>query len=159
MTRPHDPLAPAALASGQARPGRRLGWRRWPIVLGVAALLALAAVIAWLLRPGPPAPGIGEPPARSTAGPVRPPATRAAGDTAVAPDAPFGDAGTVDGEGMDDAPPATVDSPHARRAWLERIRELRDAGELEAARASLDEYGRRYPARDLPEDLRGLLSE
>lgn len=60
---------------------------------------------------------------------------------------------------MDDAPPATVDSPQARRAWLERIRELRDAGELEAARESLGEYRRRYPGADLPADLQGLLSE
>lgn len=64
-----------------------------------------------------------------------------------------------DQEGLDDEPPATVDSPQARRAWLDRIRELRDAGELDAARESLGEYRRRYPDLDLPADLEGLLSE
>jgi hypothetical protein len=62
-------------------------------------------------------------------------------------------------EGLDDEPPATVDSPDTRRAWLDRIRELRDDGELDAARESLREYRRRYPGLDLPADLEGLLSE
>lgn len=65
----------------------------------------------------------------------------------------------LDEEGLDDEPPATVDSPLARRAWLDRIRELRDAGELDAARESLREYHRRYPDLDLPRDLDGLLSQ
>lgn len=180
MNRPPDPPAPAASAPGQARPGWSLARRRWPVALGAIVLLALALVTAWLLRPGPPDTGLGEPAPAAAPAPASQPVVSAPGDasapaaaspddwgaqppdaTAAAPRAavPVDDAGTVDEEGMDDAPPATVDSPQARRAWLERIRELRDAGELEAARASLGEYRRRYPGADLPGDLQGLLSE
>ncbi|NZA28426.1 hypothetical protein H0E84_18790 [Luteimonas sp. SJ-92] len=60
---------------------------------------------------------------------------------------------------LDDAPPATADSPQVHRAWLARIRELRDQGEHEAARESLREFHRRHPGAELPEDLRGLLEE
>lgn len=56
-------------------------------------------------------------------------------------------------------PPATADSPEIHRMWLERIRELRDAGDLQAARESLREYRRRHPDQPLPADLAGLLSE
>ncbi|MGY0635151.1 hypothetical protein [Luteimonas sp. A478] len=56
-------------------------------------------------------------------------------------------------------PPATVDSPAFQRLWLDRIRELRDAGELDVARESLREYRRRYPSQSLPDDLDGLLDE
>lgn len=55
-----------------------------------------------------------------------------------------------------DVPPATVDSPHVREAWLFRIRELRDAGRLEEARDSLMEYVARYPRHDVPDDLEPL---
>lgn len=60
---------------------------------------------------------------------------------------------------LDDEPPATVDSPEVHRAWLQRIRELRDAGDLEAARASLHEFRRRHPDQPLPDDLDDLLDE
>ncbi|MDH5821626.1 hypothetical protein QFW77_01275, partial [Luteimonas sp. RD2P54] len=60
---------------------------------------------------------------------------------------------------LDDAPPATADSPRVHRAWLARIRELRDEGELEAARDSLREFHRRHPEVALPDDLAGLLDE
>jgi len=70
------------------------------------------------------------------------------------------DGGIVfDRQALHDVPPATVDSPAIHRAWLDRIRELRDAGELEAARDSLREYRRRYPDQALPDDLDGLLDE
>lgn len=62
-------------------------------------------------------------------------------------DEPFGE----------DIPPATADSPSVRDAWLHRIRELQAAGDTEAARASLQEFVRRYPDVPLPEDLRPLL--
>lgn len=60
---------------------------------------------------------------------------------------------------MDDQPPATVDSPKVRKAWLHRVRELRDDGQLDEARASLREFRRRYPDAPLPDDLRPLLDE
>ena len=56
-----------------------------------------------------------------------------------------------------DEPPATADSPQVRAAWLERVRELLDTGDITAARASLAEFHRRHPDADLPPDLRALL--
>ncbi|MFT4178037.1 MAG: hypothetical protein QM612_01015 [Thermomonas sp.] len=56
----------------------------------------------------------------------------------------------------EDIPPATMDSPAARDAWLQRIRSLQQQGELDAARASLSEFRRRYPEAKLPDDLRPL---
>ncbi|WP_305037357.1 hypothetical protein [Lysobacter sp. CFH 32150] len=53
-------------------------------------------------------------------------------------------------------PPATADSPQVREAWLQRIRELAEAGKTDEARASLREFRHRYPAHTLPEDLRAL---
>lgn len=67
------------------------------------------------------------------------------------------DAGSLhDDEPADDVPPATVDSPAVRDAWLQRIRGLVDDGDVAAARASLREFVRRYPTFELPEDLRAL---
>lgn len=60
---------------------------------------------------------------------------------------------------LDDQPPASADSPAVREAWLQRVRELRDAGELDAARASLLEFVRRHPQVAVPGDLRPLLGE
>ena len=57
---------------------------------------------------------------------------------------------------LDEEPPATADSPGVQEAWLQRIRELLDAGDTEAARNSLVEFRRRYPKYVLPEDLRDL---
>src|SRR5690606_336661 len=56
----------------------------------------------------------------------------------------------------EDIPPATMDAPAAREAWLQRIRELQQKGRLDEARASLAEFRRRYPPRELPADLRAL---
>ena len=58
---------------------------------------------------------------------------------------------------VEDIPPATADSPSVRDAWLHRIRELQAAGDTESARASLQEFVRRYPAFPLPDDVRPLL--
>lgn len=44
-----------------------------------------------------------------------------------------------------------------RRQWIERIRERRDAGDLETARASLRRYLQHYPEVRVPRDLRDLL--
>jgi hypothetical protein len=57
---------------------------------------------------------------------------------------------------LDDEPPATADSPLVQEAWLQRIRELLSAGEVDTARNSLAEFRRRYPDYALPDDLRHL---
>lgn len=62
----------------------------------------------------------------------------------------------ADALGEEDVPPATVDAPEVRDAWLQRIRELAASGNLEAARASLREFVRRWPDYPLPDDLRAL---
>lgn len=59
-------------------------------------------------------------------------------------------------EPSDDIPPATVDSPAVRDAWLQRIHGLVEHGDVDSARASLREFVRRYPTYRLPEDLRAL---
>lgn len=56
----------------------------------------------------------------------------------------------------EDVPPATVDSPEVRRAWLLRIGELMRQGRVDDAKASLAEFRRRYPDAPLPPDLRAL---
>jgi hypothetical protein len=57
---------------------------------------------------------------------------------------------------FDDRPPVTADSPEFRQAWLQRIRDHLAKGEQDAARDSLQEFRRRYPDIELPEDLRKL---
>lgn len=57
----------------------------------------------------------------------------------------------------ENVPPATADSPEVRDIWLQRIRELAEAGNTDDARASLREFVRRYPDHPLPDDLRTLL--
>jgi resuscitation-promoting factor RpfA len=59
-------------------------------------------------------------------------------------------------DGYDDSPPVSADSPAFRQAWLQRIREHIAKGEQDAARNSLQEFRRRYPDLELPEDLRTL---
>ena len=61
-----------------------------------------------------------------------------------------------DHDGYDDSPPVSADSPAFRQAWLQRIREHIAKGEQDAARNSLQEFRRRYPDLELPEDLRKL---
>ena len=65
------------------------------------------------------------------------------------------DAGFVD-DPEQDVPPATVDSPAVRDAWLQRIAELLDQDKQDEAKASLTEFRRRYPAVVLPTKLRTL---
>ncbi len=55
-----------------------------------------------------------------------------------------------------DEPPATMNSPSARKAWLRRISELVHAGRNEEARASLAEFRRRYPNERIPAELKVL---
>jgi hypothetical protein len=54
---------------------------------------------------------------------------------------------------------AAVDADAAlpRRQWLARIRERRDAGDIETARASLERYLQQHPEVRVPRDLRQLL--
>lgn len=60
---------------------------------------------------------------------------------------------------LDDAPPASADSPQVREAWLSRIRELVAEERYDEARASLGEFHHRYPDVAIPQDLRVLLTE
>ena len=54
-------------------------------------------------------------------------------------------------------PPATADAPGVRDAWLSRIRELIDSGDMPGgARAACALSCERYPDYPLPEDLRAL---
>ena len=57
-------------------------------------------------------------------------------------------------ERYDDRPPVSADSPEFRQAWLQRVRTLLAAGDTAAAAESLQEFRRRYPSVELPEDLR-----
>lgn len=57
----------------------------------------------------------------------------------------------------EDVPPATADSAAVRAAWLRRIGELLRQGQRDLARASLEEFRRRYPDAPLPPELRELL--
>lgn len=70
------------------------------------------------------------------------------------------EAATLDSVVVDDpeqdVPPATMDSPQVREAWLRRIGELLRQGKTAEAQASLDEFRRRYPDAAIPPDLRGL---
>lgn len=59
-------------------------------------------------------------------------------------------------DGYDDRPPVSADSPEFRQAWLQRIRAQIAKGDSDAARANLQEFRRRYPDVELPEDLRKL---
>ncbi|MBJ6979547.1 hypothetical protein JG616_09450 [Luteimonas sp. MC1782] len=58
---------------------------------------------------------------------------------------------------LDDTPPASVDSPAVREAWLARIRELVSAERYDEARDSYAEFRRRHPDAPVPPDLRALL--
>ena len=65
------------------------------------------------------------------------------------------DAGFVD-DPAQDVPPATVESPAVRDAWLHRINQLLEQGARQEAKASLTEFRRRYPSAVLPPKLRAL---
>lgn len=50
-----------------------------------------------------------------------------------------------------------ADAALPRRQWLKRIRERRDDGDVDTARASLERYLQHYPEARIPQDLRELL--
>ncbi|KAG1242289.1 hypothetical protein G6F68_016262 [Rhizopus microsporus] len=52
-----------------------------------------------------------------------------------------------------------ADARLPRRQWLEKIRDRRDAGQRDLARASLERYIEQYPESRLPRDLRPLLDD
>jgi hypothetical protein len=55
-------------------------------------------------------------------------------------------------------PPVGTDAALDPIDWLHRIRDRRDAGHVEDARASLRRFVREYPRYRLPDDLRPLLA-
>ncbi|WP_439450200.1 hypothetical protein [Stenotrophomonas sp. ATs4] len=52
-----------------------------------------------------------------------------------------------------------ADARLPRRQWLQKIRERRDEGQRDLARASLERYIQQYPESRLPRDLRPLLDD
>ncbi|KAF1017530.1 MAG: hypothetical protein GAK31_00795 [Stenotrophomonas maltophilia] len=52
-----------------------------------------------------------------------------------------------------------ADAQLPRRQWLMKIRERRDSGQQDLARASLERYLQQYPEARLPKDLRPLLDD
>lgn len=56
-------------------------------------------------------------------------------------------------------PPASVDSPAVREAWLARIHELVVAERYQEARDSFAEFRRRHPDAPVPDDLDMLLGD
>lgn len=52
-----------------------------------------------------------------------------------------------------------ADASLSRRQWLKKIRDRRDAGSVDLARASLERYLRTYPETRVPSDLRPLLDD
>lgn len=52
-----------------------------------------------------------------------------------------------------------ADAGLPRRQWLQKIRERRDAGQRDLARASLERYLLTYPEARLPKDVRPLLDD
>ncbi|MDO5611492.1 MAG: hypothetical protein Q4G62_12115 [Pseudomonadota bacterium] len=58
---------------------------------------------------------------------------------------------------FDERPPATTADSDVQKAWLERIRGLKSAGEVDEARSSLKEFSQRHPKAEIPADLKPLL--
>ena len=118
--------------------------------------------------PAPPerAPQDARPAPRAPAPAVRPAVAPSPETRSAAPPIHAEDAAGLDGHAggedwldqpLDDTPPASVDSPLVRDAWLARIRELVSAERYTEARESFAEFRRRYPDAELPADLLMLL--
>ncbi|MEN1960180.1 hypothetical protein WCE41_07575 [Luteimonas sp. MJ246] len=167
---PHNatPRAPKALPEADSAP---------PVVFG--RIEPTAAPASPPAPPSPPAPVAAKPGPLRALPPPPPAGSRArseqqSADAGFAPPPATGasaargdadDTGTHDEDGawfdqpLDDTPPASVDSPAVREAWLARIRELVAAERYDEARASFAEFRRRHPEAPLPEGLRSLLEE
>ncbi len=148
-----------------------------PAIPAADASRANAGVLAEMAQPAAPpaapAPPVAEAPAATMAPPPPPPAPMAApalqamaepppmprATAARAPEALRRMAPPPPAEDapVEDVPPATVDAPAVREAWLRRIGELARQGQREAARASLEEFRRRYPDATVPPELNELL--
>lgn len=111
---------------------------------------AVAAPVPKALAPAPAAPARPAAPAVQTAAPA--PAAQASRATGGNADRSPAESEDIE----DDLPPATMASPAARQAWLQRITELAHAGRLDEARASLAEFRRRYPNEPIPAILHKL---
>ena len=141
--------APRADAGGLAEMARPAAIPEAP------AMPAAEAAMAPPPPPPPPAP-VAAPAPQAMAEPA--PMPRAAAARApealrrMAPPPPLDDAP------VQDVPPATADAPAVREAWLRRIGELARQGQRDAARASLEEFRRRYPDATVPPELRTLLA-
>lgn len=142
----HD-AAPAAMAAKRVVADRDLVQEmpRRPAPATVEATAAAAP------PPAPPAPAPASAMAERSRAATPPPEAQAARVAAPAPPP------NQDRAGFDARPPTTADSPEVRQAWLARIRELRDAGSLDEARASLKAFVQRYPKAEIPADLKPLL--
>lgn len=107
----------------------------------------------------PPAAVVSEPAPQRIA--TRPPTAKAADDTvrsAGVAAAPM--PRQVDGYSraeLDADPPARTDEASVRRAWLQRVRDLKARERMDEARASLQEFVRRYPDSPVPDDLKPML--
>lgn len=64
-------------------------------------------------------------------------------------------AGALSASAVDAA--VAADAMLPRKQWLKRIRERRDAGDRDTARASLERYLQQYPEARVPRDVRQLL--
>lgn len=69
--------------------------------------------------------------------------------------APSAAAGALSANAVDAA--VAADAMLPRKQWLKRIRERRDAGDRDTARASLERYLQQYPEARVPRDVRQLL--
>ncbi|MET4614792.1 hypothetical protein ABIA71_000337 [Stenotrophomonas sp. 2619] len=69
--------------------------------------------------------------------------------------APSAAAGALSASAVDAA--VAADAMLPRKQWLKRIRERRDAGDRDTARASLERYLQQYPEARVPRDVRQLL--
>ncbi|MFN7137471.1 MAG: hypothetical protein ACK4MU_08160 [Thermomonas sp.] len=69
--------------------------------------------------------------------------------------APAAISGTLSDSAVNAAVDADATLP--RKQWLQRIRERRDNGDVDTARASLERYLQHYPETRVPRDLRQLL--
>ena len=160
---PAEPVADARAAAPEFVPGP-------PPEAAMAETMPVEVMAPPLAPPAPPAPAT---PAAPQAALGRSAATDEAvsvSGTRVRPEAKrvraqneaeaAADAATLDtfSKAMDedDVPPATMDAPAARDAWLRRILELQQQGKIDEARASLAEFRRRYPDAVLPPELRKL---
>lgn len=163
---PAEPAPPAVAAVQESAPAPE---RAAPPPSGTTPMVAPAPATLPAPPPAPPAPPAPAPPPTRQALP--PPSPAPAPEAAARMRSADISGGTqaIDSEAthdedwldqpLDDTPPASLDAPAVREAWLARIRELVASERYEEARASFVEFRRRHPGAAVPEDLRALLGE